>query len=84
MPRSCLDEAAGLIRDHGGNIELEDHREPGAALPEGTRFLGTLRGKQGEAKEALAAYDLGVLAAATASGKTIAAAALIAERERTR
>ena len=82
LPRGCLDEAVGLIRDYGGDVDLEDHRESGTELPNGMRFLGALRGRQVEANEALAAHDFGVLAAATAFGKTIVAAALIAARAR--
>ncbi|ESX62672.1 type III restriction endonuclease subunit R [Mesorhizobium sp. LSHC420B00] len=82
LPRGCLDEVIGLIRNHGGDVDLEDRRESGASLPEGTRFLGALRGRQVEANEALAAHDFGVLAAATAFGKTVVTAALIAQRAR--
>ncbi len=82
LPRGCLDDAIQLIRDHGGDVEVVDRREVGATLPESTRFLGALRDRQIEAKVALAAHDFGVLAAATAFGKTIVAAALIAERAR--
>lgn len=71
-----------LIRNHGGDIDLEDRRESGTSLPGGTRFLGALRGRQVEANEALAAHDFGVLAAATAFGKTVVTAALIAQRAR--
>jgi hypothetical protein len=62
LPRGCLDEVIDLIRNHGGDIDLEDRRESGTSLPEGTRFLGALRGRQVEANEALAAHDFGVLA----------------------
>ncbi|MFB9984854.1 DEAD/DEAH box helicase family protein [Mesorhizobium kowhaii] len=82
LPRGCLDDVTRLIRDHGGDVEVVDRREAGSALSEGTRFLGALRGRQIEAREALAAHDFGVLAAATAFGKTVVAAALIAERAR--
>lgn len=80
LPRGCLDEVIDLIRNHGGDIDLEDRRESGTSLPGGTRFLGALRGRQVEANEALAAHDFGVLAAATAFGKTVVTAALIAQR----
>jgi superfamily II DNA or RNA helicase/Zn ribbon nucleic-acid-binding protein len=82
LPRGCLDDVTRLIRDHGGDVGVEDRREPRSALSEGTRFLGAFRGRQIAAREALAAHDFGVLAAATAFGKTVVAAALIAERAR--
>ena len=50
--------------------------------PLAVRFLGTLRDGQAAAVEALSAQDCGVLAATTAFGKTVVAAALIARRGR--
>ena len=81
-PQGCLDEATSLLRAHGVRVDLEDHRHAGSPLPPDVRFLGELRGMQKAAFEALAPHDFGVLAAATAFGKTVVAAALIARRER--
>lgn len=78
LPRGCLDEAIELLRSHGIDAEIEDRREPGAPLS--ARFLGTLREEQTAAFRALAQHDFGVLAATTAFGKTVVAAALIAQR----
>jgi hypothetical protein len=78
LPRGCLDEAIGLLRSHGVEADIEDRREGGAALS--ICFLGALREGQVAALNALACHDFGVLAATTAFGKTIVAAALIAQR----
>ncbi len=80
LPRGCLDEAVELIRAHGAEVALEDHRFGGNALPPKLKFLGALTSPQMKAFDALKPYDHGVLAATTAFGKTVVAAALIAER----
>lgn len=82
LPRGCLDEVTELLGTHGVEVVLEDHRADGDALPIGIRFRGTLRDPQIKAFEALAPHDHGVLAATTAFGKTVVAAALIAQRAR--
>ncbi len=78
LPRGCLDEVTALFRSHGVAIRFIDHRETG--IPLEVRFTGILREDQALAASALACHDTGVLAAATAFGKTIVAAWLIAER----
>ncbi|MBZ9603380.1 TOTE conflict system archaeo-eukaryotic primase domain-containing protein [Phyllobacterium chamaecytisi] len=82
LPRGCLDEAIALIESHGAIAILDDHREIGMALPADVSFQGELRRPQSRAFDALAAHDTGVLAATTAFGKTVVAAALIAHRAR--
>lgn len=82
LPRGCLEEAIDLIKGHGAVADLEDRREIGAALPTTVSFQGELRRPQLRAFDALAAHDNGVLAATTAFGKTVVAAALIAHRAR--
>ena len=79
LPRGCLDEAVALSHAHGVASRLVDRRDPGRALP--VRFLGALRPEQVFAADALARHDIGVLAAATAFGKTVVAASLIARRQ---
>ena len=78
LPRGCLDEALDLLESNKIHVEIEDHRERGAAVR--VQFLGTLRDEQRRAVDALRVHDFGVLAATTAFGKTVVAAALIAER----
>lgn len=80
LPRGCLDEAVELIRAHGVEIDLSDLRSAGNPLPTRVRFRGELYGPQVKAFDALTPHDHGVLAATTAFGKTVVAAALIAQR----
>ena len=82
LPRGCLDEAVELIRGEGADVELDDLRVIGNPLPSQVRFQGTLYGPQVKAFDALLPHDHGVLAATTAFGKTVVAAALIAQRGR--
>ena len=82
LPRGCLDEAIDLAKSHGAAIDLEDHRESGTPLPAGIIFRGELQRPQTKAFDALIAHDAGVLAATTAFGKTVVAAALTAHRSR--
>jgi superfamily II DNA or RNA helicase len=71
-----------LIRGEGAEVELNDLRVIGDSLPSRVRFQGTLHEPQVKAFEALLPHDHGVLAATTAFGKTVVAAALIAQRGR--
>ena len=82
LPRGCLDEVVELIEAHGAKVEIQDHRASGDPLPAGMRFQGVLQGPQVKAFEALTSHENGVLAATTAFGKTVVAAALIALRAR--
>lgn len=82
LPRGCLDEVINLIESHGAVVDLEDLREIGTALPADVSFQGELRRPQLAAFDALIAHENGVLAATTAFGKTVVAAALIAHRAR--
>ena len=82
LPRGCLDEAVELIRGEGAEVELNDLRVIGDTLPTRVRFQGTLQEPQVKAFEALLPHEHGVLAATTAFGKTVVAAALIAQRGR--
>jgi len=80
LPRGCFDEVQELLRSHGVGTDIVDRREAGTPLA--VRFLGTPRDGQAAAVKALALHDCGVLAATTAFGKTVVAAALIARRGR--
>jgi superfamily II DNA or RNA helicase len=82
LPRGCLDEVLELIKVLGTEAEIRDLRAAGNPLPLDTRFLGVLHGPQIKAFEAMTPHDNGVLAATTAFGKTVVAAALIAQRAR--
>jgi superfamily II DNA or RNA helicase len=78
LPRGCLDEAVELLRTNHVRAVIEDRREFGTRLDLG--FLGTLKPDQQRALEAVTEHDCGVLAAGTAFGKTVVAAAAIAKR----
>jgi superfamily II DNA or RNA helicase/very-short-patch-repair endonuclease len=78
LPRGCLDETRSLLASLGIEAALRDERLAGT--PINARFHGELRPEQQLAASALAAHDIGVLAATTAFGKTVVAAWLIARR----
>jgi superfamily II DNA or RNA helicase len=78
LPRGCLDAARELLRDNGIQCELVDERSNGSSLE--LTFTGKLRADQEVAVQEVAKHDAGVLCAPTAFGKTVTAAALIAQR----
>ncbi len=78
LPRGCLVEAQALLSSLGIEATLRDERFCGTPLD--VRFHGELRPEQQLAADAMAAHDIGVLAATTAFGKTVLAAWLIARR----
>jgi hypothetical protein len=78
LPRGALGEARTLLERHGIRIDLRDQRQFGTSVS--LTFRGELAVAQQEAANALAAHDLGVLAAPTAFGKTVIGAWLIAQR----
>ncbi len=78
LPRGCLTEVSNLFAKLAISIELRDERVVGDTLD--TRFLGTLSDEQNEAARAILAHDTGVLSAATAFGKTVVAAFVLATR----
>lgn len=80
IPRGCLEDLLKLLNDIGVKAVLSDERQQGRLL--GTRFLGELTPEQNVATSALLKYDIGVLAATTAFGKTVIAAKMIAMRDR--
>jgi len=79
LPRGCLEEVQTVLRTLKIRPVVQDERLAGQALE--VAFQGELRPEQMAAARALAAHDIGVLAAATAFGKTAIAAWLIAERK---
>ena len=79
LPRGCLDAALDLLQTHGIEPRLRDERTDGQPLD--VTFHGDLTPQQLEAAEAILAHDNGVLCAATAFGKTVVGAWLIAARQ---
>jgi superfamily II DNA or RNA helicase/very-short-patch-repair endonuclease len=78
LPRGCLGDLLDLLSDLKITPVVRDERLPG--LPLSVKFRGELRPEQRIAAEAMLAHETGVLSAATAFGKTVIAAWLIAQR----
>ncbi|WP_418147264.1 DEAD/DEAH box helicase family protein [Variovorax paradoxus] len=78
LPRGCLDASLSLLRENGITCELRDERFKGQPLD--VSFVGNLRQDQQTAVAAMLPFDAGVLCAPTAFGKTVTAAAMIAEK----
>ena len=78
LPRGCLAEVMETFKALKIQPVLRDERFGGNSLH--VSFTGALRPEQQKAAEALLRYDIGVLAATTAFGKTVVAAWLIAQR----
>ena len=78
LPRGCREDVQALLDANGITLEMIDERQAGALL--GVIFRGTLNQPQERAAQALCANDIGILSAATAFGKTVIGARMIAER----
>ena len=79
LPRGCRENMEALLDELGIRLHLRDERNPGLHVK--TAFLGKLTEEQRASADALLAHDTGVLSAATAFGKTVVAASLIAARK---
>lgn len=80
LPRGCSPDVESLFHSLGIKVELKDERINGKPLRVG--FKGKLRPLQKDAVKNLRKYDIGILSAATAFGKTVVAAKIIAVRKR--
>ena len=80
LPRGSLDSVLDLLNEHGIRPDIQDERESGTPLD--AKFLGQLTEEQESAAAALLPHDCGVLAAATAFGKTVVASRVLAARGR--
>ena len=78
LPRGCLEEILEICNSLRIKTSIKDERNPGTSIK--VSFNALLRPEQEEAANALLEFDTGVLAAATAFGKTVVAARLIVER----
>ena len=78
LPRGCLDDVQALLDEN--KVELVLHDERFAGNPIDVRFVGKLRSDQEAALAGMLLHDTGILCAPTAFGKTVTAAALIAQR----
>ena len=79
LPRGVLTEMIDLLEDNDIPFELRDRRITGTKIS--IKLDLKLREKQKKALKALLSEDQGLLVASTGFGKTIVAAALIAERK---
>lgn len=78
LPRGCGEEVISIFEALKIKTNIKNEQETGA--PVDAHFHGVLRPDQKTALEALLSHDTGVLAAATAFGKTVIAAKMIEER----
>lgn len=79
IPRGLLDDVQALLSANGIRPEIQDERLPGQEVS--VQLAGTLRKDQKAAADAMLSHDTGVLCAPTAFGKTVTAAAIIAQRK---
>ena len=78
LPRGCLDAALELLQENNIRATVNDERFAGDAID--VAFAGTLRLDQEAAVAAMMYHYTGVFCAPTAFGKTVIAAAMIAQR----
>lgn len=79
LPKGCEADLATLLKETAVEVAWTDKTNPGRRI--NATFTGLLRENQEFAAEELLKYDLGVLSAPTAFGKTVIAAKLISERK---
>ena len=79
LPRGCADDLAALLIPLKIPYQVTDKRNHGKHYD--FSFTGELRTEQQLAVSALLPYDIGVLSASTAFGKTVVAAHMIARRK---
>jgi superfamily II DNA or RNA helicase len=78
IPRGFIDRLVSICRNHGEPFDIEDRRRILSEVD--FTFTGRLRPYQKEAVKAILERNSGTLDAPTGSGKTVIAAAVIAER----
>ncbi|WP_245917308.1 TOTE conflict system archaeo-eukaryotic primase domain-containing protein [Bacillus canaveralius] len=79
LPRGCLEELLMLLKESSIEVEIKNMQYKGEDI--NVSFHGTLSSQQQQAVTALLNHENGILAATTGFGKTVTAAALIAERK---
>ena len=79
IPRGCYDELISQLSGAGVRYNVVDKREKGRKID--VHFNGVLYPEQQVAAEKMLYSDIGVLAAATAFGKTVLGAYLIAQKK---
>ena len=79
VPRGCEESAIDFLRENNVDVEIQDKTNPGLTIA--VEFNGQLYSEQEQAIEELARHRCGTLYAATAFGKTVTAAAIIARKK---
>lgn len=79
LPRGCEEALVHMAEQSGIAYTIQDCRQGGRVI--NVSFQGELYPEQKHAAEKMLAYDNGVLHAATAFGKTVVGAYLVAERK---
>lgn len=79
IPRGCRQALIDLLEKAGAKFTVENKTNPGKSVK--IKFKGELRESQKPAAEALTNSDNGVLSAATAFGKTVIGASIIASKK---
>ncbi|MFH1614306.1 MAG: DEAD/DEAH box helicase family protein [Planctomycetota bacterium] len=79
LPRGCLNDVAGLLDELHIQLIIQDKQFSGEKID--VKFNGQLYPEQEKAAEALLKYNDGILAAATAFGKTVIASYIMAKRQ---
>lgn len=79
LPRGCREDVQEILDGAGIPYALQDKRNQGRPIH--VSFRGTLRPEQQKAADEMLQYDNGILAAATAFGKTVVGAYFIAARK---
>jgi superfamily II DNA or RNA helicase len=79
LPRGLESDAREMLENNGVRACFLDETNSGRGID--VLFRGELRGEQQAATDALLAHNNGILSAATAFGKTVVGARLIAERK---
>ncbi|MCD8123089.1 MAG: DEAD/DEAH box helicase family protein, partial [Clostridiales bacterium] len=79
IPRGLLDVFTDRCKNAGISFEIEDKRCEGRQIE--VQFRGKLKESQTKAVQMLEKYDMGILHAATAFGKTVVACNMIARKE---
>jgi len=79
LPRGCFEEVKQLLEEIDISVTVKDERVNGN--PISVTFQGILRPEQQLAADHLMKYDIGVLSASTAFGKTVIGVWLVAQRK---
>jgi len=79
LPRGCEDDIVKLLNHYKININICDKTQVGKKID--VNFIGELRSEQIKAFNEVITHRYGILCAATAFGKTVLAARIIAERK---